>query len=167
MLAAVALGTVIAGPAAASPAAGSPDQDYLVALDQGNLAELVAATRGEATHQGVCPDIPAMSPELFDDHSAAERDTTTVAASKVLVLPAAPGQSQIDQELATGTKTGTDFDHAWITMELGFHTDALAATQREIATGTDQAVVALAAKLEPVIRHHIEMVEAAAPNCSA
>nr|WP_280412123.1 DUF4142 domain-containing protein [Nocardia asiatica] len=92
-------------------------------------------------------------PEDFDHRRGAE-----MALRRHLMI-------QTQQLLATGMKTGQDFDRSWLLMQKDLHQQALAAGAQQLATGYSEQVTALARDAEPIISHHLDLVNDALIRC--
>jgi putative membrane protein len=164
---ACALGSIAAAqPASAQPVAMSQqDQTYLVAAHQGHLAEILSGTRAAVSPQGMCVQVRQIGPTLVADHSQLDAMGAQAAVAQGVALPLTPNTDQTQQLLATGMKTGRDFDLAWLQMQQGFHTDALTASRQEQEFGGSEQVKAMARNAEPVIEQHLAMVREALAQC--
>ncbi|QIS21514.1 DUF4142 domain-containing protein [Nocardia terpenica] len=165
-MAAVALtgGTGAVGSAEPVALAGQ-DQQFLMAAHQGNLAEMLSGTRAALTGQGVCEAVPRIGRMLVTDHTQLDAQGAMVAVRTGTPLPLTPTPDQTQQLLATGMKTGRDFDIAWLQMQQRFHTETLAAVRQEIAGGASDEVQTLARQAEPVVLQHLSAVQEALTVC--
>lgn len=164
LAAALAVALFTAGPAAAAPTGRLAPQDdaYLVAMHQGNLAEIVTSNLA-ATHQGASIVVVRLGAEFKDDHQKLDDALMKVAQEQGVALPGSPNTEQqaMIQELQHLTRA--PFDQAWMPAQLEAHEAAMAATQAEIDKGQNPAVVQLAKDALPVIaKHHEQLIAAAA-----
>jgi putative membrane protein len=144
---------LVVGVAPASAAPSSQDTTWMVAAHQSNLTEIAAgkAAQDKATSQAV-KDLGAMFVQM---HTALDADLTKAATSLGVSLPDAPNVAQQATLASVSAKSGADFDSAWVTSQIAGHREALAATQKEISSGSDQAVLTLANAARPVIQQHL------------
>ncbi len=152
---AVLVGFVTPGSALAAPT--SVDTTWMVAAHQSNLTEIAAgkAAGQKATSTGV-KDAGAMFVTMHTDLDA----KLTAAAQKLgVTLPAAPTAAQQATLARVGALSGTAFDTAWVASQIAGHREAIAATAKELASGSDTAVLALAKAAAPVIASHLVTVE--------
>ncbi|MBF6328312.1 DUF4142 domain-containing protein [Nocardia transvalensis] len=164
--AAIALTTAIGSSASAEPAAlSNQDRTYLVVSHQGHLSEMLSGTRAALSPQGVCQDVRQIGQMLVVDHARLDAMGGAVAVMNGVVPPLTPNPDQIQQLLSTGMKTGRDFDRSWLQMQQRFHSEALAAGRQQIAAGSSEQVKMLARDAEPIITHHLEMVNNALTRC--
>ena len=141
-----------AAPAAAAPS--EQDQSWMVAAHQSNLAEIAAGTA--AQQNAVSEDVRQMGAKLITDHQALDADLTAAAQQFGVQLPAEPSAEQQATLQQVSTNQGEAFDAAWIAAQVDGHRTSLAATQQEIASGSDPAAIALAQAAAPVIQGHLD-----------
>lgn len=154
-LAAVAgVATLMLVPATAASAAPS-DQDvaWMQAAHQSNLAEIAAgnAAQQQATTQDV-KDLGAMFVQM---HTELDTSLTQAAQQLGVQLPSAPTPEQQQQLAAVQANQGQAFDTAWIAQQIGSHSTTLAATQKELSSGSDETVLNLARTSTPVVQQHL------------
>ena len=142
---------------AASPASAAPneqDQQFLVGAHQGNLAEIAAGQAAVA--QAATPGVKEMGQQLITDHQALDAQLTAVAQQLGVALPDAPTAEQQAALAEVQTKSGQDFDTAWLYLQIQAHRQALALGEAELAGGAEQFVKDLAAAAAPVIQRHLD-----------
>ncbi|WP_280493562.1 DUF4142 domain-containing protein [Nocardia asiatica] len=162
---ALAVGTMVTGPASAQPMLSDQDRAYLVASHQGHLAEILSGTRAAVTMQGNCAPVRQIGQLLMADHTRLDAMGAAVALPNAVMLPLTPNAEQTQQLLATGMKTGQDFDRSWLLMQKDLHQQALAAGAQQLATGYSEQVTALARDAEPTISHHLDLINEALTRC--
>ena len=170
----VTLGAALALPTAASaspvvrsaPAAhalrgavSSQDTTWVIVAHQSNLTEIAAgkAAQQKATSQKV-RDLGQM---FITDHTANDAKLTAAAKDLGVSLPSSPNAQQRAVLVSVSAKSGAAFDSAWISSQITGHRQTLAATDTEIAKGSDAKVLALAKATRPVVAHHLEELLAA------
>ncbi|MCZ2804273.1 DUF4142 domain-containing protein [Modestobacter sp. VKM Ac-2983] len=148
---------------AATPALAAPsDQDvtWMQSAHQSNLAEIAA---GEAAQQSATTqEVRDLGAVLVADHSTLDQSLTQAAEEFGVELPAEPTAAQQAALARVQEQSGRAFDSAWIAAQITGHVNSAAATQQEIATGTDPQVVELARTALPVIQGHLERLRALA-----
>jgi putative membrane protein len=168
LTAGVALGAALALPAAASAApttvaaATAPsaqDKAWMVAAHQSNLTEIAAgkAAQAKATTQKV-RDLGAM---FIKDHTANDAKLTSAAKTLGVTLPGSPNPQQRAALASVSAKSGAAFDTAWIASQTTGHAQTLAATDKEIANGSNATALSLAKATRPVVAMHYTELKAA------
>jgi putative membrane protein len=154
-VAVAALGAVLllVGAGTASAAPSPQDTTWMVAAHQSNLTEIAAgqAAQQKATSQQV-KDLGAMFIQM---HTALDADLTAAAKTLGVSLPDAPTASQQATLASVAAKSGAAFDSAWVTSQIAGHRTTLAATQKEVSSGSDATVVKLATAATPVVQQHL------------
>lgn len=157
------LGFALAGPASAAPT--KQDTTWMAAAHQSNLTEIAAgkAAAQKATSTGV-KNAAAMFVTMHTD-----LDAKLTAAAKQLgvTLPAAPSADQQATLARVGALSGATFDTAWVASQIAGHKMAIAATQTELASGSDATVLGLAKAALPIIEGHLVTVNALAGTPAA
>jgi putative membrane protein len=165
-VAVAAMGAVLllVGAGTASAAPSPQDTTWMVAAHQSNLTEIAAgqAAQQKATSQQV-KDLGAMFIQM---HTALDADLTAAAKTLGVALPDAPTASQQATLASVAAKSGAAFDSAWVTSQIAGHRTTLAATQKEVSSGSDATVVKLATAATPVVQQHLNALLAlpAAPS---
>ncbi|MEU4567163.1 DUF4142 domain-containing protein [Micromonospora sp. NPDC023956] len=151
-----ALTLVGLAPAAATQAAqpSTQDRQYLQAVHQVNLAEIVT---GELAQQkGQNQGVKDLAATLVTDHTQLDQTVQDTAKQLGVELPKDPTADQqavVDQ---LNNVNGAEFDRQWVTAELAGHVQAIQATQTEISQGSEQSVVQLAQDALPVLQAHYD-----------
>ena len=155
-LALVPLAVVGAVVLTAAPALAAPSQQdvtWMQAAHQSNLSEIAA---GNAAQQAATtPEVKQLGQMFVQMHTELDTALTQAAQQLGVQLPAEPSAEQKAQLAAVQQNTGRAFDTAWIAQQIGSHTTTLAATQRELRNGSDQAVLAQARAATPVVEQHL------------
>jgi putative membrane protein len=149
------------------PAAGTShaqalnDQDraWLAAAHQSNLAEIAAGTA--AQQQATTDTVKNLGAMFVQMHTQLDADLTAVAQQLGVTLPTAPTPEQQQSLAAVQAQQGPAFDAAWITQQIASHQATLAATQQQLAQGSDPTVIALAQASTPVVEQHLRELQAA------
>ncbi|MEU1753799.1 DUF4142 domain-containing protein [Micromonospora matsumotoense] len=157
------LAVVGLAPAAAAQAAAQPsaqDTQYLQAVHQVNLAEIV--TGNLAQKKGQNEQVKQLGQQFVTDHTQLDQTVQSTAQQLNVTLPNAP---TADQQKVIDKLNGLNvaaFDKAWVTAELAGHVQAIQATQTEISQGSEQSVVQLAQDALPVLQAHYDALVALA-----
>jgi putative membrane protein len=145
------------GIAAAAPS--GQDRAFLVAAHQSNLTEIQA---GKAALDKATSDVVRQHGQLFiRDHTRLDADLKAAASKLGVDLPSQPNAKQRATLASVGAKSGSAFDSAWLTSQLAGHREAKAAGAKELASGSDAQVKALAKAAAPVVQMHLDMLEQA------
>jgi putative membrane protein len=104
-------------------------------------------------------NVKMFAQRMIDDHTQAQQDLSSLAASKAVTLPShldATHQKMIDE---LKEKSGTDFDKAYVDDQIAGHKEAISADQDEANNGNDPQERALADRLLPTLNMHLSMAE--------
>lgn len=158
-IAAMAVAGAAALGAAGSAAADTNDQDlaFIQANAQTNLAEI---TLGElALERAQYDSTRELAQMTLTDHQAALGKLQGVAADLGVTLPDAPNAEQQSQAATLKATDTADFDAAYAQIQVAGHQKSIAATNAELAGGSDASVLAYAEGYLPVATHHLEMAQ--------
>jgi putative membrane protein len=148
-----------AGAAAGTTVPNAQDREFLVAAHQSNLTEIAA---GRAAQQKATTDVVRQHGQIFiRDHTRLDASLRQVAQQLNVDLPGEPNAQQRATLASVSAKSGAAFDQAWLASQLAGHRAAKALGQRELANGSDAAVLRLARTAAPVIQTHLSMLEEA------
>jgi putative membrane protein len=158
----VGLAVTAVGAAGASTGTAAPnaqDRAFLVAAHQNNLTEIAA---GRAAQQKATTDVVRRHGQIFiRDHTRLDASLRQVAQQLAVDLPDQPTAQQRASLASVSARSGAAFDQAWLASQVAGHRQAKAAGQRELANGSDAAVLQLARTAAPVIQMHLTMLEEA------
>lgn len=139
------------------PNAGTTDGLFLQAVTGSNLFEIQSSQ--VALKQSGSDAVKAFAQKLIDDHTAAQAQVSTLAASKGVMLPTAlPPELQLKVNTLS-TLSGAAFDAAYLNEQVLAHQFTLSLLQNEQAAGKDADVVALATAQVPVITGHLQRAQ--------
>jgi putative membrane protein len=156
------LGAVLltAAPAVAAPS--EQDVAWMQAAHQSNLAEIAAGNA--AQQQATTNEVKQLGAMFVQMHTQLDAALTQAAQRLGVQLPGAPTPEQQQQLAAVQQNTGRAFDTAWIAQQIGSHETTLAATQRELAAGSDPTVLEQARAATPVVEQHLAQLRQLAPQ---
>lgn len=132
-----------------------PDQPLLENLAQASIAEIEAGKT--ALEKSADPQVQKFAQQLIGDHTASLRDIEQLALSKRITIP----KDASMQHKAAGTElklqTAAAFDGQYM-RQAGVHDHAqtLALLQKTQREARDPQVKALATRLLPTIRQHLD-----------
>jgi putative membrane protein len=155
---ALALAVTGANPAGAQP--NDQDTTWMAAAHQSNLAEIAAGNAAVA--QATTQEVRDLGQMFVDMHTQLDADLTAAAGDLGVELPPEPSTEQNEELAQVTSQSGEAFDTAWIAQQQGSHRTTLAATQTELAEGSDPTVLALAEAATPVVEQHLSELDALA-----
>jgi putative membrane protein len=153
---------VIALLAAAVPFLGfaadsNPDQTFFTNIAEGGLAEVAAGKLAQA--KGTSERVKDFGAMMVKDHSAANENLRSIAASKGVKLPTEPGLTQKAKMELLEHKSGAEFDRAYIDGQINDHIATEELLQKEISTGKDPEAKAFAREILPKVQSHLKKIQ--------
>ncbi len=118
--------------------------------------ELGRLTASKATNA----EVKISGQMMVDDHSKANAELKTLAASKSVVLLFEPDLSKKSTVDELKALTGADFDNAYVNEMGKDHEMDVAKFEDESKTASDPDVKAVAAKTLPTLKMHLEAIKA-------
>jgi predicted outer membrane protein len=143
-------------------AASAQDAQFLQIAHQVNLAEIAAGNLARA--KGNSQMVKDIGATMVADHTTLDTAVRSAAAQQGVTLPSAPDPAQQAVAKQLQQSSGATFDQLYIATQIEGHKAALAASQAEVAHGTDPNTVAVAHLAIPVIQKHLTMLQAAAAS---
>ncbi|MHB8206334.1 DUF4142 domain-containing protein [Mucilaginibacter sp.] len=157
----------IVSPAEAQPDTTAPkinlvvdQEDILFATKaaEGNLAEIEMGNL--AIKNGKSKRVKNYGLMMIKDHDKANTKLMVMAAAKKLILPTKPDSAQQQMMVQLAKKSGNDFDKAYVSMMIEDHkndVDAFTAASTKIQ---DPDIKAYAKKTLPVLKKHLDAINA-------
>jgi putative membrane protein len=136
----------------------SPDTAFAIEAAQGGMAEV--ETGKLAAENATNPDVKAFGQQMVDDHGKANEQLKSVAEKENLTLPttmSAKHQAMYDM---LKSKTGADFDKAYVDAMVKDHTEDVKDFKKEAEKGKDEQIKGFASETLPVIQGHLEKIKA-------
>ena len=123
-------------------------------VDEQKLGEL-------AQQKGNSDAVKDFGKRMVDDHSNAQSQLKDLAQRQGVTLPAEPDSraSKFEQQLSS--KSGTQFDQAYLKHMIAGHKKAISLLKREIQSGSDPNVKSYAQNTLPTIQEHLRMAQEA------
>ncbi|MCW2525964.1 MAG: hypothetical protein JWM76_824 [Pseudonocardiales bacterium] len=146
---------VLAPAGEAAPSA--QDSAFMMSNEQVNLAEI--AIGNLALQRATSNSARALATMTISDHQAAQTKLMALAASENVTLPTAPNAQQQAQAATLTSVSAASFDLTYLQIQVSGHQTSIAATNTEIASGTDAAVVTYAKGYLPVAQMHLTMAQ--------
>jgi len=143
-------------PVVAAAADTRTDSSFYRDAAQGGLAEVEAGrlAQEKSSNQKI-KDFAAM---MVKDHSAANEELKSVAASENVTLPSSPSVAQRANKVKLEVLSGDSFDKAYIKNQIAAHKSTVALLQKEIASGQSNAGKTFAHKVLPTVRSHLKAI---------
>ena len=129
------------------------DSKFAVEAASGGMMEvqLGELAQQKAANQKV-KDFGAM---MVRDHSKANDDLKTIAGSKNITLPPAPGEDHMEHIKKLSEKSGKEFDKDYIKMMVDDHEKDIDHFEKCSKDAKDAELKAFAAKTLPTLREHL------------
>src|SRR5580698_5404339 len=103
-------------PVAALAAGGSPDASFYKTLARGGIAEVRLGKLAE--RKSADPNVKEFAAMMVKDHSAANAQLRTLAASKNVALPRGPGMSADAKKTGLEVLSGHAFDSSYLSSQI-------------------------------------------------
>lgn len=127
------------------------DRKFLQRAAADNQMEVAVSQM--AAQKASHPDVKAFAQKLIDDHTSAVQQITQLAQSKGVQLGEKGGHKAGSR---LSSLSGQEFDRAYMTMQVRHHQKDVAEFERQSKSNGDPEVRALAEKLLPTLREHLE-----------
>ncbi|WP_082552195.1 DUF4142 domain-containing protein [Massilia sp. Root351] len=133
------------------------DQQMLLQLAQGNMAEIEAGKIALQKSQNT--EVKAFAQQMIDDHTKGLQEVQSVAQSKGVTLPSEPDAKHKAMASKLNNLSGDAFDRTYLAQAgVADHKKTHALVQKVQSSAKDADVKALAAKLEPTVAQHLTHV---------
>jgi putative membrane protein len=133
------------------------DGDFLNTASQANLAEIAAGRL--AGKMADRPAVRAFADSMVADHQIAERELEQIAHGENVVLANSPDTEHQRSVARLANLSGSQFDSAYMHMQLLDHQAVIQLFQQESGLGRDSLARMYAKKYLPRLRHHLEMAK--------
>jgi putative membrane protein len=124
-------------------------------LAQAGIAEIQAGKLAQG--MGSTAEVRAFGAMMVEQHSDANEKLAALANSKGVTLPSAPSQEQINKLQLLHSRAGAGFDKAYLVEQVRAHQDALQLLKKQIISGDDAELTALAQEMLPSVESHLRM----------
>ena len=134
-------------------AASDPDATFYKKAAEGGIFEVDAGNQAQqkSNNQQV-KDFGAM---LVSDHTKANDELKSLAASKDVSLPTTASVSQMAEKAKLDLLSGDTYDKSFILGQIKAHEQTIALFRKEAATGRDAEARSFAKETLPVLRKHL------------
>ena len=137
-----------------SPTVSKSDADFAVNTANAGMTEIKAGQLAESS--GTAKDVKEYGAMMVKDHTTAANKLKEIADSKHITLPADLSSDSQQAISALQTKTGTDFDKAFIDMMVSDHKNVIKAFEDEAKNGSDADLRAFAENTLHTLRKHLD-----------
>jgi putative membrane protein len=120
-----------------------------------------------AQQQGGSPAVRSFGAQMVGDHTQANQELASIAASQGATAPTQPEAGRQAVAAAIGAAAGPAFDAQYIPLQLADHDAAVALFQDEATTSTNESLRAYARKYLPVIQRHETMLRSMGTHVAA
>jgi putative membrane protein len=144
------------GNAAARTGADSPE-DFLHQAAEGGMAEVDMGRL--ATQKAQSAEVKKFGEMMVADHTKANEELKGIATKKNIPLPADMGTHKATIDELNGL-SGPDFDRAYIKQMVEDHEKTISMFEKQAGSSTDSDVKAFATKSLPVLKKHLESLQA-------
>ncbi len=153
----VSIVALSAVPMAALAAGATPDQSFYKALAEGGIAEVRDGKL--AQEKAADPKIKDFGAMMVKDHTAANEELQNLAQSKGIKLPQGPGVAADTTKAKLDVESGSAFDKSYVKSQVKAHRETIDLLQKEISSGQDAQAKALAQKVLPTVKSHLQAIE--------
>lgn len=137
--------------------AAEDDAEFAVNAANGGMAEVALSKIAE--EKATDPKVKEFAKQMITDHSKANDELKTLAASKNITLPSAPNEEKQKAASNLGSKSGADFDKAYIAQMKKDHDQTVKLFEDAQKDVKDADLKAFIDKTLPVIKAHAEHVK--------
>ena len=137
--------------------AAEDDAEFAVNAANGGMAEVALSKIAE--EKATDPKVKEFAKQMITDHSKANDELKTLAASKNITLPSAPNEEKQKAASNLGSKSGADFDKAYIAQMKKDHDQTVKLFEDAQKDVKDAELKAFIDKTLPVIKAHAEHVK--------
>ena len=133
------------------------DQSFAVDAANAGMTEIQAGQMAE--QKGMEKDVKEYGKMMVTDHTEAADKLKTIAASKNITLPSAISPDMQKNLDDLQSKTGKDFDKAYLDMMVSDHKKVISSFEDEAKNGSDADIRAFADSTLHTLHHHLDQAE--------
>ncbi|HEY8558997.1 MAG TPA: DUF4142 domain-containing protein [Pyrinomonadaceae bacterium] len=138
-------------------AQASIQDSFMAKAAQSSMAEVMLSNIALQKSQN--EQVRNYAQQMVTDHTAANAELSSLAASKNVTLPTQPDAKHQSAANKLNGMSGTDFDKAYMKQMVKDHQDAVKLFSRESERGADADTKAFAAKMLPALQGHLQMAQ--------
>ena len=135
----------------------SQDNNYLRDITVSNLTEIQSSQM--ALQMSSNPQVKDFAQQMITDHTTAGTRVAAVASSKGATVPKMLDDKHKDMVDTLQGKSGTDFDKAYVDLQVKAHQATINLDQDEADNGNDPDIKSTAAGLLPTLKEHLNMAQ--------
>ncbi|ANH81880.1 hypothetical protein A8C56_13660 [Niabella ginsenosidivorans] len=141
----------------AAASVSKEDAKFAVDAASGGMAEVQL---GElAQNKGTDPRVKEFGKLMVTDHTRANDELKMLAATKNITLPPAPDNDKQKAAADLSSKSGSDFDKAYIKQMVEDHRKTIDLFEDAQKNAKDADIKAFAVKTLPVLRTHLQHIQ--------
>lgn len=138
------------------------DWKFAVNAAAGGLLEVELGKLAQS--KGTDPQVKAFSESMVADHGKSNEELKSLAQQKNISIPDSLSEEHKKKYDDLASKSGKDFDEAYIKNMVDDHEKNIAAFKEESENGKDPELKSWAAAKLPILTHHLEMAKQAKEN---
>ncbi len=123
---------------------------------KGNLEEIDLGRL--AARKALSPEVKQFANRMIRDHSKANQELASLAASKGVEVPKSASLSAGASAMHLKMVSGKSFDEAYVKMMVEDHKEDVAAFQKESESAQDPDVKNFASKTLPTLQSHLDKI---------
>lgn len=147
--------------------AGMNEQDHKFIMDAAMGGMMEVELGRVAAQRGTSDAIKQFGQRMVDDHSKANEELMSLAASKGMTLPTALDDKQQKDVAKLSAMSGAEFDRAYAKMMLKDHEKDVKEFERQNTKSGDPELRAFVTKTLPTLQEHLQMVKTLPGNESS
>jgi putative membrane protein len=144
--------------------AGMSSQDHKFVMDAAMGGLLEVELGRWAAQKGTSDAVKQFGRRMVDDHTKANQELMSLAASKGMTLPTALDEKHQAHVTKLSAMSGAEFDRAYAKMMLNDHEKDVKAFERQSSKGGDADLKAFATSTLPTLQEHLQMARALPGN---
>lgn len=153
------IGSLFVLPLAAIAASG-PDATFYRHAAEGGISEVQLANLALTKSQD--PAVKEFAARMVKDHSKANDELRSVAASKNMKLPTKASVAEMATKAKLEVLSGSSFDKSYVKAMVKDHEEDVAEFKKEAASGQDADAKAFATTTLPTLQEHLAMIRSIA-----
>jgi len=130
------------------------DRDFVLEAAAGATGEVEAGALAKS--KGAAAEVRHFGATMVRDHARLNAKLKAFAARKKISLPSTLDAKQLARLKELQSKTGAEFDRAYVRGQIADHEATRALLEREIRDGQDADARALAEELLPTVMAHLQ-----------
>ncbi len=134
------------------------DKNFMVKAASGGLLEV--ALGKTALKNAASEKVKNFGQMMITDHSKANKELVALAKTKNIAVPSVPGNDEQEKIDKLQKEQGKDFDKDYVSMMIDDHKNDIKEFQDEVDNGKDPGIKALAQKTLPVLKKHLDHIQA-------